>query len=187
LRIQRHEVVALSNRRILRAFTAGAAAATTTERGRILEELIAYIFSRCAGVRHYDNNSFNAPGSSEVDVCFWNSRHAGALDFLPQILIVECKNTIERVGSAAVRIFISKMQEMGLDHGILIAANGVTGDADSLRAAHDVIRTAFQRYQVRIIVLTRAELERLRSTDELIRLLQDKILLLTMQARTFEG
>jgi hypothetical protein len=31
------------------------------------------------------------------------------------------------------------------------------------------------------------ELEGLRSTDELIRLLQNKILLLTMRARTFEG
>jgi predicted Mrr-cat superfamily restriction endonuclease len=101
-------------------------------------------------VRHYENNALNAPGSSEVDVCFWNSRHNGSIDFLPQILIVECKNTAERVGSAAVRIFLSKLQEMRLDHGVLVAANGITGDAESLRAAHDVIRTAFQRDQVRI-------------------------------------
>jgi hypothetical protein len=180
-------VVALSRRRIVRAFAASETAPTTTERGRILEELIAYMFSRCDGVRHYANNTLNEPGSSEVDVCFWNSKHVGSVDFLSQILIVECKNTAERVGSAAVRTFISKLQEMRLDHGILIAANGVTRDGNSLRAAHDVIRTTHQTHQLRLIVLTRAELEGLRSTEELIRLLQNKIMLLTMRARTFEG
>jgi hypothetical protein len=60
-------------------------------------------------------------------------------------------------------------------------------EIQSLRAAHDVIRTAFQRDQLRIIVLTRAELEALRGTDGLLQLLQDKVLLLTMQARTFDG
>jgi len=38
------------------------------------------------------------------------------------------KNTTERVGSATVRVFLSKLQEMRLDHGILVAADGVTGD-----------------------------------------------------------
>jgi predicted Mrr-cat superfamily restriction endonuclease len=115
----------------------------------------------------------NAAGSSEIDVCFWNGRHKGSIDFLPQILIVECKNTTDRVDSASVRVFLSKLREMRLDYGILIAANGVTGDAENPRAAHDVIRTAFQRDGVRTIVLTRAELVVLRSTEGLIRLMQD--------------
>jgi hypothetical protein len=138
-------------------------------------------------VRHYNSNVLNAPGSSEIDVCFWNNRHNGSFDFLPQILVIECKNTAERVGSTAVRSFLAKLQEMHLDHGILVAAKGITGDVESLRAAHDVIRTAFQRDQLRIIVLTRAEVEGLRGTDGLVQLLQDKVLLLTMQARTFDG
>jgi hypothetical protein len=138
-------------------------------------------------VRHYNSNVLNDPGSSEVDVCFWNSRHNGSIDFLPQILIVECKNTAERVGSAAVRSFFAKLQGMHLDHGILVAANGITGGVESLRAAHDVIRTAFQRHQLRNIVLTRSELGAVRGADGLIQLLQDKVLLSTMQARTFHG
>lgn len=174
-------------KRIAAAFAASEFADTTTDRGRLLERLVTYLFSGCPGVRHYENNALNAPGSSEIDVCFWNDRHNGSFDFLPRILVVECKNTTERVGSAAVRVFLSKLQEMRLDHGIMVAAHGVTGDQESLRAAHDVIRTAFQRDQVHLIVLTRAELESLLSTEDLIRLLQDKILRLTMQARTFEG
>jgi predicted Mrr-cat superfamily restriction endonuclease len=135
----------------------------------------------------FDNNSLNAAGSSDVDVSFWNNRLNGSFDFLPQILIVECKNTAERVGSADVPVFLGKLQEMHLDHGILVAAQGITGDAESLRAAHDVIRTAYQRDKVRLIVLTRFELEALRSTNDLIRLLQDKVLLLTMRSATFHN
>jgi hypothetical protein len=37
-----------------------------------------------------------------------------------------------------VRVFLSKLQEMRLDHGILVAADGVTGDEESLRAATPV-------------------------------------------------
>lgn len=176
-----------SIRRIAAAFVDSENAGTTTERGRLLENLAVYLFSKCPGVRHFANNALSAAGSSEIDVCFWNSRENGSFDFLPRILVVECKNTAEPVGSAAIRVFLSKLQEMRLDHGILVAAHGVTGDPENLRAAHDVIRTAFQRDQIRIMVLTRAEFEALRSTEGLIRLLQDKVLLLTMQSRTFEG
>lgn len=176
-----------SRRRIAADFAASDVAATTTERGRLLEALIAYLFARCAGVRHGGNNLLNAAGSSEVDVCFWNDRVTGSIDFLPQILVAECKNTTERVGSDAVRIFQSKLQQMYLTHGILVAAHGITGDEANQRAAHDLIRTTFLQHRIQILVLTRAELERLGNTTELIRLLQDKILRLTMQARTFEG
>lgn len=161
-------------------------AANTVERGRILEALIAYLLSCCPGVRHFNSNNLNAAGSSELDVCFWNNRRLGSLDFLPQILIVECKNTAARVGSPDVRIFLHKLITMRLDLGILVAANGITGDPNCVTAAHDVIRTAFHTSHIRLIVLTRAELEALETLDDLICLLQDKILLLTMQAQTFE-
>jgi len=177
----------ISSRRVARLFAEADATATTTKRGRLLEQLAAYLFARCPGVRHYRNNAINAAGSSEVDVCFWNSRFEGSIDFLPQILLVECKNTNKRLGSASVRVFLSKLQDMRLDYGILIAAKGVTGKQKTLRAAHDVIRTAFQTHSIRLIVLTRSELESLNDTDGLVRLLQDKILLLTMQAKTFQG
>jgi hypothetical protein len=176
-----------SLKKISGALAASDDASNTTERGRILEILIAYLFSKCRGVRHFDNNVLNAAGSSEIDVCFWNSRSLGSIDFLPPILVVECKNTGQRIDSAAVRTFLSKVQEMRLDHGILVAANGVTGNNANLRAAHDVIRSAFLRDHVHIIVLTRSEIEGLRSTEDLIRLLQDKVLMLTMQARSFDG
>ena len=180
-------MAALSSPRIRKALADSDVATTTTERGRLLEDIIAYMFARCRGVRHHGNNLLNAAGSSEIDVCFWNSRLAGSFDFLPEIIVVECKNTADPLGSAAVRIFESKLRSMRLGLGILVATNGITGNEDNLRAAHDVIRTSFQTHELRIIVLTRAELEGLKNTDDLMHLLQDKILRLTMQASTFSA
>lgn len=185
MRIPLADMSTLSTARIARYFSRSDAAKTKRKRGRLLERLVAYLFGRCDGVRHYRNNALNAAGSSEIDVCFWNKREVGSLDFLPRILVVECKNTNKRVGSSSVRSFLAKLQQMGLDHGILIAANGVTGDAKRLRAAHDVIRSAFLTHQIRVIVLTRSELESLSDTDDLILLLQDKVMLSTIQAQTF--
>ena len=162
-------------------------ARSATARGRALETLVAYLFSACDGVRHYKSNVLNAAGRSEIDVYFWNSRDRLAFDFLPSILVAECKNTANRVGAAEIRNFLGKMRDMHLDHGIFVAAQGITGKANDLRAAHDTIRTAFQRDQQRLLVLTRSEIKSLAKTNDLILLMQDKILDLTVGANSFES
>ncbi len=161
-------------------------AGDATARGRALERLVAYLFSECDGIRHHGNNLLNAAGSAEIDVCFWNSRVPTGFDFLPTILVAECKNVAGPVGAAEIRNFLAKMNEMHLDHGVFVAAQGITGTAKDLRAAHDTIRTAFQRDQRRLLVVTRAEIDELAATEDLVRLLQNKILDLTVGARSFE-
>lgn len=175
------------SRKIRSALRRSDSASTTNERGRILEKLVAEIFCLFPGVRHDANNQLNAAGSSEIDVCLWNNRVQGALDFMPNILVVECKNTLDPIGSPAVRIFKDKLGEMHLDHGILIASSGITGNDSDLSAAHDVIRSAFLQDKMRIIVITRNELEALSCTDDLVLLLQDKILRVTMRSTSFKG
>lgn len=160
-------------------------AASSVARGRALERLVAYIFSECDGVRHHRNNVINAPASSEVDVCFWNARHGGYLDFLPNIIVAECKNVATRVGSDDIRNFFTKVREMHLDHGVFVAAQGITGTQKNLRAAHDTVRTAFQRDHVRLLIVTRAEICELQSPVDLVKLLQNKILDLTVGAPSF--
>lgn len=93
-------------------------AETTTERGRLLEELMAYLFGRCPGVRHYRNNALTLPAVVRSMSVFGIVGTTVSFDFLPALLIVECKNTNERVGSAEIRVFLSKLRDMGLDHGI---------------------------------------------------------------------
>ena len=169
---------------ISEAFEASDVAATTVECGRILEDLVADLFAQCDGIRHYQNNLLNIAGSTEIDVSFWNSKKPDGFPFFPNILVAECKNTTARIGSADIRNFRAKLEDMKLDHGLLIAANGITGNQQDLRAAHDAVRTAFQA-GVSIIVLTKAEISQLEHTDDLVRLVQDKVLMLTVQTRTF--
>lgn len=169
---------------IVAAFEASDVADTTTARGRILEDLIVLLFSQVEGVRHFSNNQLNAAGSTELDVCFWNAKRADGFPFLENILVAECKNTAARIGSAEIRNFRAKLEDMKINFGILVATHGITGDAENLRNAHDAVRQAFQ-HGIQIAVLTKNELLALTHTDDLVRLIEDKILMLTVQTQTF--
>jgi hypothetical protein len=106
------------------------------------------------------------------------------LTITQNIVVAECKNTADRIGSAEIRNFRAKLADMKVHFGILVAANGITGDAENLRNAHDAVRQAFQ-HGIQIAVLTKNELLELAHTDDLIRLIEDKILLLTVQTQSF--
>ena len=75
----------------------------------------------------------------------------------------ECKNWSDPVNSATVDSFVAKVRSSRLELGILVAANGVTGDSVERTAANDVIRRAFDRDNIKILVITRMEIESFRS------------------------
>ncbi len=50
---------------------------------------------------------------------------------------------------------------------MLIAANGITGNSQRIEAAHEIIRVALSEGR-QLIVITRAEIENLRVTEELM-------------------
>jgi hypothetical protein len=79
------------------------------------------------------------------------------------------------VDSPAVVTFIEKVRSRHLEYGFLIASNGVTGNAQDLNAAHQHMHDALVRDNVKIIVLERAELNGLTSTQQLVALIQQKI------------
>ena len=58
--------------------------------------------------------------------------------------------------------------------GILVAANGVTGDPEEQTRANDVIREAYDAEEITILVLTRTEIEAFRSEDDVVRLFEEK-------------
>jgi hypothetical protein len=163
----------LSKRRIERFFAEGDAATTAAARGRSLEDLLIYLFSRIDGVRLVRRNALTEDVSGEIDLIFWNDRTS--LDFLPNILLFECKNWAGRVDSAAIAFFISKATNRHLSHAFLIAANGITGDVEQLRSAHAHMHNALVRDDCKIVVLERGELCTLGSTEQLIILVVDKI------------
>ena len=58
--------------------------------------------------------------------------------------------------------------------GILVALNGITGEAGDLTAAHHTISLAL-REQRQIVVITRRDIENLRYGADLVRLIKQKL------------
>ena len=142
-------------------------------RGRALEQLVCHAFTSIPGILPPMRNAIDFADGGEIDIFFANNGAKSGLWFLPISLLTECKNWAGRVGAEEVRVFVDKLRERGCHAGILVAANGITGDARSLTAARRHIARALEDDTL-ILVLTLQELERVRSTAQLVRLLLDK-------------
>ncbi len=130
---------------------------------------------RIDGVGLIDRNIEDLPGSLEIDLILYNHQVKGTgLPFFPPLLIVECKNWVAPVNTATLRAFTSKIHKMRLKFGLLVAASGITGDAADVTAAHAHLRDVFNRDDEIILVITRAELCGVASTEELGTLLRKK-------------
>jgi len=146
----------------------------TAEKGIALESVVTETFCKMEGVGIIRVNAIDDAGSSEIDILLYNLRHPQGLPFLSDNIMIECKNWRAPVGAAVVRVFSSKLHACRLDFGILVAANGVTGDEQDRTAAFAHIRSEFDRTGLKILIVTRAELEALRETDDLALLLRMK-------------
>jgi len=156
--------------------------ASNQAKGRALEDLTCYLFETIPGVKIAIRNQMNAFNNEEIDVAIWNEKEPDGLRFLPNIILLECKNWSTPVSSIEVSWFCQKLASRGLDFGILIASNGITGNLDDLNAAHNTI--AFHQSQKRtIIVITRQEIEALNTTDEFVTLIKMKMCLLAVSGR----
>lgn len=153
---------------------AGQNAQTTAEQGRALEDLICYVMGLVPGVAITHRNEMNAFETEEIDVAVWNDRAADGLFFLPDIVLVECKNWSKRVGSEEVNWFDAKLRNRGLTFGILITTRGITGQAADLTAAHATVAAALREGR-RLVVFTTDELLATASTEDLIRHIKRKL------------
>lgn len=154
------------------------------EKGRALEDFVCFLFPFVPGIEIAERNALNAFHTEEVDVAIWNARHPQGFYFLPHLLLVECKNWSQACGSQEVSYFVNRLRQRGCDHGILVAANGITGVADDLTRAHFEIATALAD-GIRVLVLTSAEIETLTDSDELVNLLKKKLCQLVVSGTNF--
>ena len=155
---------------------------TNQIKGKALEDLACYLFETIPGVSISLRNAMNVFMNEEIDVAIWNDKSRHGLVFLPNVVLIECKNWSNSVSSHEVSWFCQKLQTRGLDFGILIANNGISGDAVELMHAHNTL--AFHLSQKRsVIVITRAEIAALQTTAELIKLIKTKICLLAVSGR----
>jgi hypothetical protein len=149
-------------------------ARTCAEKGRAFEDLACYVFGMIPGLEVSHRNQMNTFSTEEIDVAFYNDQVAEGLKALNFLILVECKNWSNPVSSIEVNWFISKIEGRGLDFGILLAANGITGDANEKHCAHDIVSKAVAK-SIYMIVFTRAEIEALQTSEALVRTIKRKL------------
>ncbi len=152
----------------------GNAAPNTAVKGQALEDLICYVFGEVPGISITKRNAMNAFHNEEIDVALWNEQDPAGLPFLSNIVLIECKNWSTAVGSIEVNWFDTKLRNRGLDFGILLCANGITGDQQQLTAAHDTVSKALMEKR-RLVVITVDELLAMTETDGLVTLVKEKL------------
>ncbi len=148
---------------------------TNHHKGKAFEDLICFLFETvpCITTRRNKKNVFE---TEEVDVFLWNEFFPGGLPSpaFPPWILVECKNWSTKVDSMNINWFDHKLQSRGLSLGILIAAQGITGDSQRLTDAHLTIAQALPQGR-RIIVITLEDIKCLTSISDLVRLLKEKM------------
>jgi hypothetical protein len=149
-------------------------AASPQEKGRVYEDLICEIFGRVPGIEITARDVLNPFGSEEVDVALWNDRSREGLHFLPNIILIECKNWSSPVGSREIDHFASKLRHRGCDHGFLIAANGISGQAQGATSAYQQVLLALAE-GIRVVVFTTEDLHDLSHTDQLVFMVKRKL------------
>ena len=148
-----------------------AAAGTSQEKGSALEDLLRYLLDSVPGVSVRKVRVQTQ--AEEIDIVAFNERRDRAFADWDPIIFVECKNWRERVGKDEVVVFLDKLRGAGLHFGILVAREGVTGDANGRRDATLKLREAM-RDGFRVIVVTLAELEVITDAASFSNLVIDK-------------
>jgi Restriction endonuclease len=88
-----------------------------------------------------------------MDVAVGNARPGDGLWLLPHVILVECKHWDKPVDSSTVGYFMNIMAGRGIELGLLVAANGTTGDRDDLTNAHALGPHGSPR-AIKIVVIT---------------------------------
>jgi len=151
--------------------------ASTTFHGRALEEMAVWLFSQLPGLQVRSTNRFSHDGSQEIDVIAYNSGVANVDEGFPMknntMLLLECKNWTKKADSSDVAWFDWKMKLGGVEHGVMISAQGITGDQKRRTFAAAIVAKALTEKRF-IYIVTLSELEALSSIQDLRELLIDK-------------
>jgi hypothetical protein len=151
------------------------AAATSDAKGKLYEELVKYLFEAVPGC-FAESNITNVFRTEQVDVAVGNGKLPDGLWLLPHVILVECKHWDEPVDSGRVGYFMNILAGRGVELGILVAANGITGNRDDLTNAHALGLHGSPR-GLKIVVITTEDIANLQSVADLIELLHRRYLL----------
>ncbi|MBL7491558.1 restriction endonuclease [Frankia sp. AgB1.9] len=160
--------------RVIHRFLADARSAPTSDaKGKLYEELTKYLFEAVPGCIA-EANVTNVFDTEQIDVAVGNGKLPNGLNLLPSVLLVECKDWSARVDSKTVGYFMSILAGRGVELGVLVAANGITGSPNDLTNAHAI--GLHSARVTKIIVITTDEIAGLRSVTEFVELLHRRYL-----------
>ncbi|MGI5206226.1 hypothetical protein ACQEU6_32220 [Spirillospora sp. CA-108201] len=145
-------------------------AANTTAKGNNLQHLTDYLLSQIPGVTIRAKNILDHTRSDEKDLWI---RHSGVcgLPFSDLYLPVECKNEQRSTSASEIRDFAAKIRYSSGTDGLLVTRAGLSGAPG--HRAHDAIHLELAN-QVRITVITCADVGKLTDTDDLVELLNER-------------
>jgi hypothetical protein len=159
---------------IRRYLTDAKAAETSDAKGKLYEELVKYLFEGIPGCIA-ERNLTNVFRTEQVDVAVGNARLDDGLWLLPHVVLVECKDWHKPVDSSTVGYFMNILAGRGVELGVLVAANGITGDRDDLTNAHALGLHGSPR-AIKVVVITSEEIANLKSIDDFVELLHRRYL-----------
>lgn len=165
--------MAISANSIHAHLAAIADAANTYEQGRAHEDLAVHLFDSIPGCR-VERNVMNEFKTEEVDVAVGNDGLPAGLPGLANVILVECKDWSDPVGSQAVGYFINKLANRSVEFGILIATTGIAGQEERKHAVTLGIGAIARG--IKLIVVTSDDIKGLSSVAELIDLLKRRYL-----------
>ena len=148
---------------------------TKAAKGKAFEELACYLLNGIPGVRITARNALNTFATEELDVACYNENHPAGLGALADFFLVECKGWVDAVNSEQVSWFLTKIRHRGMRFGILIAANGITGEPEHLSRAHYIVSVELATFGIKMVIVTREEIERLTSGEDFARLIIQKV------------
>jgi len=160
---------------VIRRYLADAGAAAASDaKGKLYEELVRYLFEAVPGCIA-ERNLTNVFRTEQIDVAVGNARPGDGLWLLPHVILVECKHWDKPVDSSTVGYFMNILAGRGIELGVLVAANGITGDRDDLTSAHALGLHGSPR-TVKVVVITTEDIASLQSVDDLVELLHRRYL-----------
>jgi hypothetical protein len=163
------------DRRVITGHLEAAATATDSDaKGKAYESVVAYVFGSVPGCI-VESGITNVFGTEQIDVAVGNSRLAGGLTLMPSIFLIECKDWDRPVDSKTVGYFVNILASRGVEVGVLVAANGITGELRDLTYAHSLGLSAAAR-GIKVLVVTTVELAALTTVEDFVQLLHRRLL-----------
>ena len=148
---------------------------TAAAKGKAFEDLACYLFNGIPGITITVRNLMNTFATEEIDVACKNDNDPAGLGGLVDFFLVECKGWKDAVNSEQVSWFLTKIRHRGVRFGILIAANGITGEPEHLTRANFLVSVEMATFGIKMVVITREEIEKLTSGEDLARLIIQKV------------